>query len=565
MALDRVTSFRISSSLEAPADGFDADLASSSTFAAAVAGEAVSLNAGLIKQDGAPVTYPQLDGLVDRYRLRIGHNGTTASVTGRDLVAKLLDRRVRRLYAKSRPDPVPFGIDEVIVGTFTASQVVNELIVSVGLTMAWECRDYTLREDFSAVGRIIDIVTRLTQPLNLTQMFKVDVWARGTTVYVKQRPGVIPVPDVVIDMQAQPRMLRAAEITVEKLRLPFIGLVVLRGMRLGGGPGGAIVLQPFVKVEERTIDTKDANGNLKSRTWTREEKQMPDDIMLTRHTIMYLAETGGAGLAREKEEFTEWQWTLGKYDTVGRRIAKPELLSEKTRVFGIVNTNRQWDQISEHHRIIGYDEKKRVRTDDETKFDRNPSSGAIDPTERTLKEYDEISNGMIEEITSKYSFDSTGRKWTMDNSVTQRNHGGLQQFGLSSAPGLAGGGQAGDQIQIEEIISTDPLAQDINFSDPNFDESDLRFLLEQLRAVSGKWEYELRIPQVAMPWVQKGMTILLTNIPLGRKNLNGGAFEAAQLLTLPAALITGRDFKYDESGSSPSMKAELIAKAWSAT
>lgn len=559
MALEEVTRFRISSSVNAPSDGFEAGLASSKSFVNAVANEAVSLKAGLVDPDtGTPIYFPQLDGIIDRYRLTIRENATTASAVGRDNVALLLDRRTRWLFSRSPVENVnPLLIERVFVGTWLASQIAQTLVEYVGLELSWQCRDYVLVQDFSAVGRIADLLRQLVAPWNVTEMFKVDIYANGSTVFITPRPGVITAPGITIDLQTAPKQIRANEISVEKRRLPFIGRVTIRGSSSGGG--GAEIIQNRIVEDEQVAETYGKTGGVTSRTVTVTHTQLPDGITIDRRSTTWVS--SGSGLVKAKEEITEWSWTQSTYDSLGRRISRPKLIEQTTRVYATTDDG-SWGQKEEQRRSIAYDSQERVIADDEIKSTQDSTTGGLTPSERALKEYSFIANGMVEEVTSTFGWDSSAKAWTLDRMTVQRNHGGLQQFGLVG--GAGGTGATGSTTERVEIISTDPWAEDMEISNPNLTAADVEFILTQLRQVSGKWQYEIRVPQVAMPWATKGMTIQLTNIPVG-KTLRGGIFEADAAISLPSGILTAREFTYDESGDAPSMTATLTIMAWSDT
>jgi len=564
MALKEVTSFRILSSVDAPADGFDVSLASSKTFVEAVANEAVELKAGLADPDtGLPMLVSQLTGVVDRYRLQVGSNGTTATAVGRDNLAKTLDGRVRWMFPRSPIENVDLRlIDQVHVGTWKASQIASMLVEKAGLTLAWECRDYTLTTDFSAVGRIYDLLHQLVQPWNVTEMFKVDVFVKGTVVFCSPRKGATTSAELVIDVGATPKKIRASELSIEKRKLRLIGRVSMTNGAGGDGDGGGgTVLQNFIKEEESLAETFESSGALKSRTVTVTHTMMPDKIMLDRTSTTWIA--SGVSTAKQKEERTEWDWAPSAYDSQGRRVKRPKLKGETTRVWGIVD--EAWVQTEEQGRSLAYDSKERVIADDETNKSMDSTTGELTPSSRVLKEYTEIASGMTEEVTSTYAWDSGKQQFFLEELKVQRNHGGLQQFGLSGgASGEGGSGSESSETWVE-TISTDPLAEDVTLSGGGLlTHDDFLFLVSQLRQESGKWQYEIRITQVAIPWAVKGLTVQLVNIPVG-KTLRGGVFEADGAISLPPGVLTARSFSYDEGGQSPSATATLTVLAWGDT
>lgn len=561
MALTDVMAFRVSSNLDMPADSFNAELSSSDTFETAVAKEAASLKAGF---DG--VNYPQLDGFIDSYSLKITPRGFTANASGRDKISRLLDRRVRYLYAKITPSPTPTEVDVVRVGTFYASEIARELVAAVGLTLSWECRDYTLKTDYSAVGRVIDILQDLVSPWSQVEMLKVDIWSRGGTVFARSRPSSFSA-DNIWDFSVNPTDARIGEISVGKKKLPFIGRVVLHGMDTGAGSNGVAVIQPYEVEVVRATEVKDALGKVTSRTITTERFRYPDEITLSRHSITWVS--NGSVLDKDKEEYTDLDYKQPPlYDADGRRLNPPLLLNETTRIWGNVASRKgpyRWEQISSHKKHLGYDSTERLRQSDEEIHEWNESKKVLEPKSKVIKEYSEAAFGMVEEVTSTYGYDSKKGDWTIESTVTQMNSGHLPQFGLSSSIGSAGSTDSKGVTELKFTISTDPYAEDISYSNPHLDLGDLHYILEQFKQVSGKWEYAISFTGVAMPWLLKGSTFQLVNIPLGRLLKTGTVFASEKFLSLPVCMITGREFQYSEGSENPEMTHNIAAVAWSSS
>jgi hypothetical protein len=85
------------------------------------------------------------------------------------------------------PDPIPYA-----VGAFRASEIAREIVESCGLSLSWECRDYTLLEDFDASGRCVDLLHRLIEPWCQVERFRADVRAEhrllpAVTLFARRR------------------------------------------------------------------------------------------------------------------------------------------------------------------------------------------------------------------------------------------------------------------------------------------------------------------------------------------------------------------------------------------
>ena len=127
MATLGVQQFRIDSSLELPADSYAAELPSATPFLEASPNDAVKLTAGFTDASGT-YTVGHLEGGIDEYGLTLTPDRLLAQITGRDQIAKLLDRTSRTLYLVSPPTPGQEPDVPYVVGTFLASEVARQVV-----------------------------------------------------------------------------------------------------------------------------------------------------------------------------------------------------------------------------------------------------------------------------------------------------------------------------------------------------------------------------------------------------------------------------------------------------
>src|SRR4030095_15961053 len=132
------------------------------------------------------------DGVVDSYEFADDATGKTITrVSGRDHMARLRTTPCRRVY---RNGPAPtvldgqFRIPEV-EGVVAASEIAAAICSVAGLTLQWECPDYLVHDQFSAVGRPLDLLQSLVRPFSLLpEMRRVDGFALRRVVSCRRRP-----------------------------------------------------------------------------------------------------------------------------------------------------------------------------------------------------------------------------------------------------------------------------------------------------------------------------------------------------------------------------------------
>jgi len=157
--------FSVDQTMELAADAFKADLRSSNKYTHPVDGETVKLSTGLIHpQTGVEYKMGQLVGTIDTYTLRKSGNTIACYVTGRDNMWQAWDKKYTKLFMRTQPEPGKEPTTPYAVGTFMASEIAQEVITSLGLSLSWGCRDYVVLEDFDANGTPLSILQRLTEP-----------------------------------------------------------------------------------------------------------------------------------------------------------------------------------------------------------------------------------------------------------------------------------------------------------------------------------------------------------------------------------------------------------------
>lgn len=154
-----------------------------------------------------------VEGKADLWELNVqvseGKQEFDGSVTGRDVIKAIFEKAYRKHFYMYKvpilvqtPDSVlPFDsypvktewgghIDYEELVQPLASRVLTEALTSVGLSLVWDCPDYTIvnaiEQVFTFDGTISELIEKIIAPLNQNDMHKVCVYAYGTIVYVRK-------------------------------------------------------------------------------------------------------------------------------------------------------------------------------------------------------------------------------------------------------------------------------------------------------------------------------------------------------------------------------------------
>lgn len=321
--------YEVDSALAYPADQFVAELAGEAVYLAAAGADRVTFEPGLLNAlNQAQTVAWLLDGRIDEYDLVVEPDATRTRIAGRNAMAAAIDRHVRYRFLRAPRAAVidTTGADSTITemeGTFTAAQIAQILGGAIGLTIVWQARDYTLREDVDAVGPVLDVLQRLAQPWSLFEPFKVDVLVENGTCFVRARPGFsIPTDYALTATASRCRVLQSRRRT-----LPVWGRVTLTGATTNSSttitdpenptdPG-----TPMIGGEEDVTSDEVANdpasGVTVGRTVKTETYRTPDRLLLRSSTREYGLDRTSGTLQPVSEELTINTWEASVYGPRG--------------------------------------------------------------------------------------------------------------------------------------------------------------------------------------------------------------------------------------------------------
>ncbi len=554
MASIGATAFEIRSTLELASDEYEATAASSDTFRNANDADKIKLEAGLI--DPATMTPKRvghLEGEVDSYEIQVAGNSLLCKVQGRDHMAEILERKYEKLYLLAQPEQGQEPTIPYAVGNFLASEIAADVVASTGLKLSWECRDYTLLEYFSAVGRPMDILKALVDPWSQVPMSKVDLLVQSDVVICRPRTGIF-----VADYPFTIPDARIKNLTIRKGRKhTYVGKLTLHGKLVPKGMtgGGAVVIQSGEVEETSVSETKDQSGRVIGRVSKTTTYRMPDRIVIRVHEQTYDLQQGVLKLTKQSDQENEWE--ASRYDPSGP-MNQPKQLGQATLNSGIHLNDKQkrFRELSKEEVRFSYDEQGFQDLTNTRKWSLNLKTSALDENERIYRTLKDVTQLETEEVTTVYKRAKSGEFYVHQTNTVKS--AGLRPGGRKPPRTITiGQGNEGpmEPLTLEVTLSTNKWAKDYRVENRNLEQDDLEFIKGQFAAYSGKWEYTLNFQCVTMPWIKKGKVIYFTGL----------MDHLSNPLPLQPALITDNTLSYDESSEMPEMTSRITAVFWSDT
>lgn len=573
-----VRRFAIASSLADPVDSFDLDLASLELFLDPNPARRLALSVGLLQGDTELLVGQLRQGQIFDMRLAANAAGVQVSVRGLDAMAAMVQRYINRQYVLHSPttSPVPGSSgptgrtpyvppppEIVVAPNVSAKRIAADLAKKAGLTLQWNCRDYILKEDFAATGRLIDVLMRLLEPWNLVAPSKVDVYTRGSVLVVQQRPRT-PAAEYVTTVAAS----RVTDLTIDRVELDTVGDLLLFGEQVSqhltsSAPGGVMsgtTLELFRVDVARPPDEPELQHIVESR----ELYRMPDRILLESTKDLYAVSAEGGPMAWLTETIMKADYDASIYGPTGP-VNQPLQRGSLTETYAIQpGRNGKHILAMRETLTLVYDANRFLRT--ATTFrEVHPEAeegddltgvttvAALIPLELEMVTYEDAVYNQVLQTTYKYVYGENG-EMILDQKHQQYNAG--LRVGGTRPPGSGvdtGQGQLAP-IWAHQVVSTAPYARAVQYSNPHLTAADLEFIRQNLVAASGLYEYRLTFSGPAMPWLRKGMWLHLTDF----------SGPDGQDIPLQPALITDLRLTYD-AGDRPGSRADVTAVFWKAT
>jgi hypothetical protein len=536
------TTFTIESSLALPVDTFEARYPGAAVFLGRTPDTVVTLAPGLYDDVGLAIVTEQIvQGIVSEWEfsreITGDHESVVTRVRGYDPARKLAETYVRKRYVRpstvaptTAVTPEAGAIPEVR-GAFAYATIAAESCAAAGLGVAWQLPNPIVQHDFTANGRVLDVLTALARPWTAGEPTRADVYIEGTTVIVKQRD---PAPTTGVT-------LSVAELRPSSVRLIArppkpIGVIVIRGLVTttttqtttpggGGGGGTTVILNPndpttvLVNTETTTARYEYLYGK-------------PPNGVLSRGDKQVFARIGGTSTLVARQLITN------DWDTVLFDGGQPTTVPRQRRGFsefqGVDTADSTFKTLRTELRTFSYDDEGYL-TEERTLIRKLTKGGATGTTEflqdsdltvRTIVGEGPllISDDTIAFIPdSDRGFFATGEAvaWKFKSHTSGSSGGhrpggpGRQQRRTSGTQTSTSAGSSSSTTTSVGTVVTSPGTaggRTIEISCPDLDAGQCQQIHDQLRAWASAWEYEVQITAPTVPWIRRGMALRLTGV-----------------------------------------------------
>jgi hypothetical protein len=441
------------------------------------------------------------------------------------------------------------------VGTWTASAIAADLLVGTGLTVSWECRDYTMAAPFDAVGTVWELLQRLVEPWNQVPPFGVDVWSAGTVVRVRART-LRPPADLTMTVAES----RLVELDLgDRRRLPLIGTVNLEGRIDAAGseefhgettPGIGEPVLPVLSSEMTVEFHQDmVNGSVSgTRTY-----RMPDKLLI-RYEEWVESFVPGAGYWVTKHETQTYEYEDSHYGPHGplnqpmplsstKEIETLQKAADDPNVLILTLTSRE-------EVVWKYDHRRFLESKETRRYTRSTEGAVVGYplTENIIETWTPQADGWFALVTTTNRFDPKTGQFSSVATQKPQDLAGFPPGGprlnwsFSTFITAPEGPDPGDPVPVRvyAVVSTDPTAIPFAYNNPNLTRGDLDYILQQCRDASGLVEYPLRGNGPALADIVKGSALHLTEYV----DADGSP------IPLDPALVRGISFEYEDTPAS---------------
>lgn len=531
------------------------------------------------------------NGVIDAVDFEAGLNNRTAVARGRDAAALLLDQYFEKIYVPANgilttvqaPDgsryvnfvqqgqtqvetietvPVPtVGVAShfiPVVQETSARRIAIDICASVGMTVAWHCRDYVLRDTFEAAGRIIDVLRELIAPWNVTELFKVDIYIQANVVFFKQRDLL----NLSTDYTFTVPNAKIKNLSSSKKIAPLIGRLILEGMPVPIGlsnTAGTSVFVDDVEDKERVILTYDPSGKIIITTETFLEKfRKPDGVLLQYTDTLY--DMIGKTLVKEEKRLNEWEDPQYRLDG---QINQPLQVSTISETKSISSSDGVFRTAFRQEISYRFDSNRLLESETTVTSTFDEQAG-VTKAEMVVKALSDFGHNQVLQVTTilkaektgEISNSSTALKFIVFSIDTQINPG--QRPGGTQPPSsISINANSGRQsVRIEKVLSIDKKALPFTYSNKYLSLLDLQFILAQLTNINGGFLYEVTWVGVSIPWIRKGNVVQFTQL----KDENGVDISLNPILVTAVELSLKLGF-----GDKNELTAQYTGIFWKAT
>lgn len=596
--------FDVTSSLQQPADQWSAEVTGSASFRLAKKADRVALAMGFKDDSGQDVTVGRImGGTVDEYVLTILPDSVECAIRGRDAMALLIENEYQMLYLRGdqtsgATKPTIDGATTVPtkVGTFYASQVAGEVCASVGLALAWECRDYELWDDFDATGRCVDILQRLIAPWCEVEPSRVDLFVDQDRVILRQRRAFPSPADYTYDV----RDARLKHVVFRRRRLPKWGTLAMAGRtQLPTAPlantnvadpqpstsnlfGSAIIVVNLDPETGQTVTAQPGqvlferyaayglDGRVIAAVVTTTVKRAYDLAVLSITKDTY--GQGENGLVQSGQEKTVNTWEEVIVDAKGAVNEPLPKFAEKS-VFAfseeVIDTQDSqgntsavtisiFKQLRSETVAYSYSRDRYLKLQVTKVHDLE--GGEVLPSSMIVVTWKVIGPQFSRRTTDTYGWDNERKGWALQTRAAD-DLGGHPPGGPNRPSSKAM--ESSDKSHLPTPILIGPTGTTVLSAaanaksksiptNPHMSQADLDFIKGQHVEASDLWEVEVTFDALMMPWLKRGALITFTGI----------VDDEGQAITVGTALVYLMKASYDEASDEPSMVSSVRAVWW---
>jgi len=589
---------RLLQSLQYVSDRYEVEFAGADVYFARSRTNTLAIKTGLRTPLGVDEFSTHVSGgRVDEYEVRGSPDEVTTVVRGRDAAALAHDTVLYITYgavqdptevepAVAPPPgvaPIP-GVTQrlVLYGRWTAAAIASDLAARAGLELSWQAPDYTVVGDFEVSGRVFNAVQQLASPFSQFEPYRVDIFAEGLTLVVRQRPGVSNPPtgplataytvaalalarrDVgqldshVGNAQAYTVSMKDARVLQWMVRaryLDYIRVVRVYGaVQSTAGNSFFIGGKTDVKLEEIDVDNRgpDGVGQVVHKT-----VRHPDEATIHKETQTYGPNPNEpTSVVQLDDEVVDNDWDTP--EIIGNTIINQVHQRKSVATVSQFNTaDGVFRPVSRHTTTWMYDASEGFMNGQETLVETyNKDTASFDESEKEVRALEDNGIRKWEETVDSYravDVEGGGKAWS-HQSRTSNPGGGYRPDGKGR--GLFISASLSDPLKnqtfIGALVDDQPGAVDVEVNDKNLLYDDAAFIIGQARASSGATEYELNFTGANIPWMRKGSLLHVTGVedaegtPIGTET----------------ALVFDVSVDYAEDGDQPTSLQTVKAVWW---
>lgn len=454
--------------------------------------------------------------LADDWRLTRIYNNFTCSVQARDKLKKAIDKEFQKVYFLTEPSEAPkneFNEELTYVSGYSpkASQVALDACTAAGLGLVWQCMDYDVISDVEgedSVGyydSVANVLKELVDKVQYSELYKIDIFIKDTTVYVKEREYPITTSKI-------------ASISLDDVRIMSLSLNKSNKERKVRHIYVSTDNPASMTEDSNTVvrDTKDKYGNVIAREQTttytvngittKIERKMYRSFGADFQRVDFTS-ANGLYMVEDTVTIFEYENTDGSLEPFKTPYQKPVLVSKDSKFYAYsavlwtAGTQRETvdflEKESHSETTYTYDDNILLKeiTNDITRDWLQP--GTPETRRMTITEYRKLTKDLVQTVTTQY----INELFDTQDIVTQAGQmPGIRKIGQQQRP----------ELWFKKITVNVNGDYDIKYHNNYMTVEQLEVVAARLKTEAELTKYELQLSIIPMPWLRKGMALKLT-------------------------------------------------------